>query len=236
MSRLNWISDEDLENEVARLIEVGRTAIAKKQEEKEFNKNIIDPFSAIYTMVGFDLSYEEWFISETTRQAQKTLQNQIGSFHENILSKVEGWEIVGRNAIFDLYNEERQIIAEIKNKHNTVKKSDLVNLHSSLVDLVCNKNSIYRNHTAYYVVILPQKGQRHNEMFVTSNNETGRSTTSNELVRYIDGASFYELVTGEENAIFDLYNAVIDVIKGYDYDVDELSHVEQYLNKALNKK
>ncbi len=148
MPRLSWIADKDLEEEVLRLITVGRDAIAKKQEEKEFNRNIVDPFSALYTMIGLDLSYQEWYLSEIKRQAQKTLQNQIGSFHENILSKVDGWGLVGNNSTFDLYNEDRRIIAEVKNKHNTVKKSDLVNLQKSLHNLVSDKSSIYRGCTA----------------------------------------------------------------------------------------
>lgn len=236
MPRLNWIADDVLEEEVLRLVSVGRSAIAKKQEEREFNKNIVDPFSALYTMVGFDLSYEEWFVSETTRQAQKTLQNQIGSFHENILSKVDGWQLAGREDIFDLYNREDKIIAEVKNKHNTVKKSDLAPLHKSLYELVTNKSSLYRGHTAYYVAILPKKGERYNMPFVTSNNKTGMSTSSSELVRTIDGASFYELVTGEENAIFDLYDAILDIVKGIEYDHRELPHVRQYLDKAFKRK
>jgi hypothetical protein len=233
MPILNWITDDDLQNEVSRLLNVGQQAYKKKQTVKEFNKNIVDPFSALFTMAGFELTYKDWHTSEIVRQAQKTLQNQVGNFHENILNKVDGWELVGNKSTFDLINKKRQIIAEVKNKHNTVKKSDLVNLHASLYELVSNKSSVYSGYTAYYVAILPPRGKRYDIPFETSNNKTGKKTISSEQVRTIDGASFYELVTGEKDAILQLYKAIVNILRTKGYSERELNNINQYFLQAF---
>lgn len=45
-------------------------------------------------------------INETTRQAQKTLQNHIGDFHQNILGSVDGWINLKVGSIIDLISED----------------------------------------------------------------------------------------------------------------------------------
>ena len=54
MPYLNWISDADLINHTKALIVVAQQARVKKQ--REFHKNVIDPFLAIFEMSGY--SYE----------------------------------------------------------------------------------------------------------------------------------------------------------------------------------
>jgi len=87
---LKWISDKKLSDAVFFLLEKAKTA--KISSVSNFGKNVIDPFSALFEMTGFDMTYQEWHKSETARQSQKTLQNFIGDFHQRILGNVEGWE------------------------------------------------------------------------------------------------------------------------------------------------
>ena len=51
---------------------------------------MIDPFAAFFEMAGFGLDHEGWVRTEL--MVQKTLQNQVGNFHQNILGSIEGWE------------------------------------------------------------------------------------------------------------------------------------------------
>jgi hypothetical protein len=215
MSKLNWISDDDLTKAVQSILIKAKNA--KMDATKNFGKNVVDPFSAIFEMAGFGMDYDNWVVSEEARQAQKTLQNFIGEFHQTILGSCTGWEDMLRGNIIDLVSRDNNIIAEVKNKHNTVSGGKLADLYISLESAVMNKTSIYKNFTAYFVNIIPDKPGRYNKLFTPSNKETGQKCPDNDLIRQIDGASFYTLVTGEINALQNLFGvlpAVISEISG----------------------
>jgi hypothetical protein len=210
MPYLNWISDETLESVVKQLLD---KAIKAQQEAKvNFGKNVIDPFSAIFEISGFEMDFDYWIKSETARQAQKTLQNHIGEFHQNILGSCKGWTNMKTGHVIDLVSDEKKIIAEIKNKYNTISGGKLADLFYSLEGLVMPKASIYRNYTSYYVAIIPKNPARFDREFTPSDKEKGEKCPSNDKIREIDGASFYSLVTGENDALENLFDLLPDVI------------------------
>jgi hypothetical protein len=211
MPYLNWISDIDLENEVKQLLSIAKGA--QKAAVDDFGKNVIDPFAAIFEIAGFEIDYDEWLKSETNRQAQKTLQNHIGDFHQNILGYCNGVTNMKVGNVIDLVSEDNRAIAEIKNKYNTISGGKLSDLYYSLDKLVSPKASIYKGYTAYYVAVIPKKGKRYNKPFTPSDKDKGQKCPINENIREIDGASFYSLVTGNDNALEDLYNVLPEVIK-----------------------
>jgi len=210
MPHLNWISDPVLTKAVSSLLATARAA--KNKAEKMFGSNVIDPFSAIFEMAGFEMTYDEWIISEKSRQAQKTLQNFVGEFHQALLGSCTGWENMGRGNIIDLYNMNKNIVAEIKNKFNTISGGKLADLYWSLESAVMNKTSIYKEFTSYYVVIIPDSPERFDKPFTPSDKEKGQKCPKNELIRYMDGASFYDLVTGDQNALENLFDILPLVI------------------------
>jgi hypothetical protein len=210
MAKLNWISDLALKAAVSNLLKTATAA--KNKAENKFGKNVIDPFSAIFEMAGFGMTYDEWIISEKSRQAQKTLQNVVGEFHQTLLGSCVGWKNMGKGNIIDLYSADKKIIAEVKNKYNTISGGKLADLYWSLEDAVTKKTSIYKRFTAYYVSIIPNKPERFDELFTPSDKEKGQKCPDNDLIREIDGASFYSLVTNEKNALENLYDVLPVVI------------------------
>lgn len=210
MAYLSWVSDSDLETAVNKLL--GATQRAKAAALEKIEENVIDPFSAIFQMSGFQMSYEEWFKSEEARQAQKTMQNFVGEFHQEILGYCYDWSNLGKGRIVDLVNRNSRIIAEVKNKHNTISGGDLAHLYWSLEGLVMDKFSVYKDYTAYHVTIIQSEPVRSNKEFTPSDKEKGKKCPNNELIRQIDGASFYELATGSPTALEDLYKVIPDVI------------------------
>lgn len=211
MSLLPWIKDEKLFEEVTQLLDIAGKAQLKA--DKRFKSNIIDPFSAIFEMSGFDLDYNEWERNEKIRQAQKTLQNHIGEFHQNILGVSIGWENKKVGNVIDLFSESNKIIAEVKNKYNTISGGKLSDLYYSLDRLISPKTSIYKGYTAFYVSIIPKKSKRYNCTFVPSDKEKRERCPSNEHIREIDGASFYSLVTGVDSALENLFDVLPEVIE-----------------------
>jgi hypothetical protein len=211
MAWLGWIGDDVLENIVKTLLE--KSSKIKKSGKKNFHKNVIDPFSTVFQMTGFDMSLDSWREAELARQTQKSLQNHVGTFHQNILGSVEGWANLKIGKVLDIVNKEKLIIAEIKNKYNTVTGGKLANLYYSLENIVMHKASIYRDYTAYFVQVVPGRQEKFNRPFTPSDKEKGAPCPLNEKVREVDGATFYALVTGSETALFDLFKVLPDVIE-----------------------
>jgi hypothetical protein len=236
MQLLPWISDKFLFDAVENLLQVADKSL--KRSETDFNKNVLDPFSAIFQIAGFNISHDEWLIAEKTRQAQKSLQNHVGDFHQIILGGVENWENLETGQIMDLVNHDKKIIAEIKNKYNTVKGSDLSGLYQAMENLVANKYSTYKSFTAYYVTIIPKKAERTNIPFTPSDKEKGSRFSANESIRLIDGASFYEIVTGDKNALLNLYMVlptVINSITGKEFLPETTDAMIKYFELAYGK-
>jgi hypothetical protein len=234
MSYLNWIDDKQLQEAVKHLLLKANEAQHKAQ--KDFTKNVIDPFSTLFEMAGFDIEYNAWLESEKTRQAQKTLLNHVGEFHQNILGCVKGWTNLTKGNVVDILSEKKKVIGEIKNKYNTISGGKLAELYSSLEKLVMPKASVYKGYTAYYVAIVPKKPQRFNREFTPSDKEKGEKCALNEKIREIDGASFYALVTGDENALENLFDVLPTVIKAVSKNTKQLPEkqkLKEFFKKAF---
>jgi hypothetical protein len=208
MPYLKFISDKNFKRIAAETFEKGVTA--KRDADKRFQKNVIDPFAAMFEMACFGLSSDVWTSAEKSRQAQKTLSNEIGLFHQRVLGAVAGWENLGTGEQIDLVCHKRKIIAEVKNKYSTIKGSDQIGLYRELEGLVMTKSSRYKGYTAYYVEIIPKKPNRYDKPFVPADKTKGEGgkAPENKLIRQIDGASFYELVTAQATALEDLYGVL----------------------------
>lgn len=212
MPYLSFISDDELVKLVSEVLSKGVKARSKAKSDKDFNKNVIDPFTTLFdaAISGFD--HDAWKEAEATRQYQKTLTNSVGVLHQKLLGYAPGWEDLGVGGEVDLKNDDRKIIAEIKNKHNTLTGGKLAGQYHNLADKVAKKASTYSGYTAYFVNIVPKKPEAFNVPFVPSDPTAGAKVPSREDVRIIDGASFYELVTGCPDALEQFYDALPEVI------------------------
>ncbi len=208
---LNFISDDALTVAVKNVLDV---AIKSKQQvQKDFGRNVIDPFAMLFEMSGFELDAESWRLSEMTRQAQKSLQNHVGGFHQVILGSVDGWADLKTGSLIDLESVKNNSIAEVKNKYNTISGGKLKDLYYELEKLVMLKNSNYKGFTAYYVEIIPAHPALYDKEFTPSDKEKGTQCNPNPLIRQIDGKSFYAKVTGDPNALDKLYDVLPNVIE-----------------------
>ncbi len=211
MSYLSYIKDSELELIVKSVLDRG---IEKKRKaEEEFTKNVIDPFGSLFDAAVFGINHKIWKNSEMIRQCQKTLQNHVGELHQQVLGSVDNWLNLGTGTVVDLVCKDKKIIAEIKNKHNTVTGSKLAGQYYSLDRLVMPKASQYRGYTAYFVNIIPKRSERLNSPFAPSDPDKGAKCAKNEMIRVIDGASFYSLVTGQDTALLDFYSNLPTIIE-----------------------
>lgn len=233
MSKLAYISDENLDAALKKLYD--RAQAGLKRAKDDFDRNVIDPFSLIFEMDQFGITTpDDWVRFEERRQAQKNLVQAVGDFHQDILGSVEGWINTGHGGGVDLISEDNKIVAEVKNKHNTIKGSDKTGLYDSLAEEVLPKNSKYRGYTAYYVEIIPKGEKRFNKPFTPSTRRIGLQQPANELIRTIDGVSFYKLVTGRDDALKELFEILIeDLSNKYNLDNAQSDVIHSYFNKAF---
>lgn len=172
-------------------------------KEKTLYNNVIDPFSAIFDASFHEISLTEWIKTEKIRQIQKTFQNEIGTFHQKLLGSIKGWEDLKTGGVVDIVNKDKRIIAEIKNKFNTTKGNHKIAIYDDFDNLLKGK---YKGYTAYYVAILTKK--RIHKPFTPSDNKTSERRLENSSIIEIDGKSFYEIVTGDKDAIYKIYRTI----------------------------
>ena len=198
---LSFIEYEDL-YEICKSV-IDYIENATNDIDKTLHKNIIDPFSAVFEASFHNVSLSEWLKMEKARQIQKSFQNQIGDFHQRVLGKIKGWENLETGKVLDIVNHEKKIIAEIKNKFNTTKGNHKPAIYDDIDSLL---NGEYKGYTGYYVSIIDKK--RFDMVFTPSDNKVSKRRESNPRIRHTDGATFYEIATGERDAVSKLYNTI----------------------------
>jgi Eco47II restriction endonuclease len=234
-SYVPFISDIRLEDSVEFLLNKAKTGLMKAQKNPD--RNVIDAFSAFFSMAAFDLSPEEWLKNEELRQAGKSLENAIGDFHQKLLGSIDGLNSIPSDGQIDIISESKKIIAEIKNKHNTTNAAGAMAIYTRLDNLVNDKNSKFKGFTAYYVVITPKKPVRFNQEFTPSNGDRGDKSPSQSNVREVDSQTFYEIVTGRKDALREVFQAFPKVVQKLNNKnlISEYDYALKFFNKAFGQ-
>ncbi|HYV33297.1 MAG TPA: Eco47II family restriction endonuclease [Candidatus Limnocylindria bacterium] len=200
---LPFITNEALFFNVQKVID--KALLAAKKSEENLHSNVLDPFSAVFDASCQGISLKDWIKLEKSRQIQKTLQNAIGDFHQDTIGSISTWENLPTGGIVDVRNKNRKIIAEIKNKYNTTKFSDRPAYYDSLKHLI---EGDYAGYTSYYVEVIPDGRKVYNEPFTPSDHIQKGKKPANEKIRLVDGKTFYQIATGQKDALQKLYEIV----------------------------
>jgi len=212
---LDFIKDDILINSVLEVYETLENELEKFRDQKYLTRNSLDPFDFIFK----NDKYENWVYHEKLRQIGKTISNKIGNFHETILGNVYDFKVINQG--HDIQSDKKKIIADVKNKHNTVKGSDRIGLAKFLQSKIDSKFFGYK---AYVVEIIPKDKKKYCEIFSASDRLTGKRIYFKDVYK-IDGLSFYELATGYKNAIYELYKIIPIILekeKGLNFSFDIL--------------
>lgn len=192
---LAWISDEKLLREIDTLQQRARNALTYADQRQI--SNVIDPFLSLVIASAFDIQDPDTLADvRRAESAIRGLSNALGDFHQRILGNVDGWE--NHDAGYDLECRDRRIVAEVKNKWNTMNAPNRRQVEMDLGTAVRQKLGTW---TGYLVFVIPRRPERYTKPIPIERN-----------LFEIDGASFYELVTGDPNAIHDLLDKLCDVI------------------------
>jgi hypothetical protein len=100
-------------------------------DRTKFYSNKIDTIKLIFDTKFNKLSEQDLIAAEIARQIDKSINNAIGIFHEEILGGITNFER-GNLSGYDIKAKNNSLFADIKNKHNTMNSSATESLYQKL--------------------------------------------------------------------------------------------------------
>ena len=219
---VDFISDEHFLECVANL----HKAYSKAKNnitKKNFYKNKVDTVKLTFDSKFNDIDEESLIQAEILRQIDKSINNSIGTFHEQILGGIKGFE-VGKLSGFDIKATDDSLFADIKNKHNTMNSSSAEALFQKLARYADD----YKKAKCYWVQILAK-----NSFCELWKGEINGKEYSHSRVYKISGEQFYALLSGKDDALFQLYKNLPVAIKDYLNSVEKSELAKE--NSALDE-
>lgn len=213
---LKFISDEHLIKCISNLFNA-YTHAKNQITKKDFYSNKIDTIKLTFDSKFNNLDEETLIKSEIARQIDKSINNAIGTFHEEILGGILGYEI-GNKSGYDIKAKDNSLFAEIKNKHNTMNSGGAESVFQKLVKFAND----YPNSKCYLVEILSKSSFNNN----WSSKINGKDY-SHERVFKISGDQFYYLLSGEKEALFQLYEVLPKAIDEFLKMIEDNSDINQ---------
>lgn len=223
MWSLDFITEEDFTNHVKSTIE----KYGEKLESfdlKRFNKNIIDPIKLIFDKTVYKSSWEEIVTSEIFRQRDKSNNNDIGYFHQRIFQYIDkcrvpdngkegGWDVIYENPngiIMPDGSVVHTVYVEMKNKHNTMNSASAGKTFIKMQNQLLNDDDC----ACFLVEAIAQRSQN-----IKWETTVDKKKVGHKLIRRVSLDRFYSLVTGQDDAFYQMCMVLPEVIQRA---VDEL--------------
>lgn len=214
---VDFISDEHFLDCVANLHNAYLKA-KKNITKKNFYSNKVDTIKLTFDAKFNDINEESLIEAEILRQIDKSINNSIGTFHEQILGGIKGFE-VGKLSGFDIKATDDTLFADIKNKHNTMNSSSAESLFQKLSKYA----DTYKKSKCYWVQVLAKSS-----FCELWKGEINGKEYSHSRVYKISGDKFYALLSGNEDAFFQLYKNLPIAVNDY------LNSIEKAKSSAGN--
>ena len=199
---LNFISDEHFLNCIANL----HSAYIKAKNnisKKSFYSNKVDTIKLTFDSKFNDIDEEKLIEAEILRQIDKSINNSIGTFHEQILGGIDGFE-VGKLSGFDIKAKDETLFAVFGNSE--IPK----NISDAIFDKLANTALIFSKAKFYYVLL--DDFSEINEKGIIGNEEY---RVSQKRVFKISIKEFYNEITLQTDAFQQLQSNLTIVIDDY---------------------
>jgi len=214
---LTFITQQELESHIRDTIVKYGTKLESYNLES-FNRNIVDPIKLIFDKMIYRTSWETTISNEIFRQRDKSNNNDIGYFHQRIFKYIGnchvpangtegGWDVIFSTAEGICLPDGgcvHKVFVEMKNKHNTMNSSSaaktFIKMQSQLLkddDCAC-----------FLVEAIAAKSQN-----IKWNTTIDTNRVSHKLIRRVSLDCFYALVTGQNDAFYQLCKVLPDMIQ-----------------------
>lgn len=191
--------------------------------KKNFYSNKVDTIKLTFDAKFNTIDEKSLIQSEILRQIDKSINNSIGTFHEQLLGGIKGFE-VGNLSGYDIKAKDNTLFADIKNKHNTMNSSAAEALFQKLARYAND----YKKAKCYWVQILA-KGSF---CELWSGDINGKEYNHSRVYK-ISGDQFYALLSEQDDAMFQLYKVLPVAIKDYLKSADQSKEITE--NSALDE-
>lgn len=214
---LTYISEENFKHHV-------HAAIVKYVEKlesfdlKRFNKNLIDPIKLIFDKTIYRATWDEIVSNEIFRQRDKSNNNDIGYFHQRIFQYIEHCHVpeTGQEGGWDVIYEDAEgiklpdgstvhtVFVEMKNKHNTMNSA------SAGKTFIKMQNQLLKDDdcACFLVEAIAQRSQN-----IKWETTVDKQKVGHKLIRRVSLDQFYALVTGQEDAFYQMCMVLPKVIQ-----------------------
>ena len=215
--KLNFISEENFTEHVRATIEKYGEKL-KSFDVRRFNKNIIDPIKLIFDKTVYRSSWDEIVSNEIFRQRDKANNNDIGYFHQRIFQYMEnchvpdngkegGWDVIYKNkdgVRLPDGDKVHNIYVEMKNKHNTMNSASAGKTYIKM------QNQLLKDDDCACFLVEAIAQRSHNIKWQTT---VDKDKVSHRRLRRVSIDQFYALVTGEEDAFYQMCMVLPEVIE-----------------------
>lgn len=185
---------------------------------RKFNSNIIDPVKMIFDKSVYGESWQDLISSEIFRQRDKANTNEIGYFHQRLFEYVKGchvpdngkeggWDVIYNSPtgyILPNGNVVHKIFVEMKNKHNTMNSAAAGKTYIKM------QNQLLKNDdcACFLVEAIAKRSQN-----ITWQTTVDKQKVSHTNIRRVSIDKFYEIVTGENDAFYQICMALPVVVE-----------------------
>lgn len=230
---VSFVSDEDFIKCVEHVVNAYLSANTTETPLKilKESKNTIDEFKTLFDVCVNQVGFKGWTNFELIRQNDKTINNKIGEFHQELLGKVDGWVDlgVGDETEIDLKKEDNTIFIELKNKYNTMNSSSTKTCREKLENVI----NRYPDATAYWAYVINKNYKSEDRIWLYHERE-------DERIRRISGDKLYEMITGDSHALEKVFEAIpkaiVDILnEDYKLSKTDQTIMEEYKQYIFHK-
>lgn len=205
---LDFITEEEFKNHVrATIMKYGEKL--ESYDLKRFNSNLVDPIKLIFDKSVYRTSWEEIVNNEIFRQRDKSSNNDIGYFHQNIFSYFKGcevpqagWDVIYRNPEGIKMPDGdvvHTIYVEMKNKHNTMNSASSAKTYIKMQGQILEDDDC----ACFLVEAIAKKSQ--NIKWAT---KVDGKNVQHRLIRRVSMDQFYAVLTGDNESFYKMCMAL----------------------------
>lgn len=244
---LSFITEDNFKKHVAATIE----KYGEKLESfdiKRFNKNIVDPIKLIFDKTVYQTSWKEMVGNEIFRQRDKSNNNDIGYFHQRIFQYIDkchvpengkegGWDVIYQNPdgiVLPDGDVVHTVYVEMKNKHNTMNSASSGKTYIKMQSQLLDDDDC----ACFLVEAIAQRSQN-----IKWETTVDQKKVSHRRIRRVSLDQFYALVTGEQDAFYQMCMLLPEVINDvvmnsdakvpHDTVLEELKNITDSMEKKM---
>ena len=223
---LNFISEKNFETHVKEtILKYGKQL--QSYTLQELNKNIVDPVKLIFDKSVYRLTWDEIIKSEIFRQRDKSNNNSIGYFHQNFFKYLngcevpeKGWDVIYKTEKGIEISEGEKvhtIYVEMKNKHNTMNSAS-----SAKTYIKMQNQLLLDDDCACFIIDAIAKNSQNIKWSTTVDGKQ----VGHRRIRRVSMDKFYEIITGEKNAFFEICKVLPKTVQHIIETSDEILREE----------